>query len=120
MIVMKFLFALIILFSLLSFNSVYAGETSVKVNIKQEGEGTSSSVRVNGEEWKLEGPGEINVDKTSLGTAKPVPLNSATVEQSSLPTQTPSPESQISALNQFFEMLEEIKSTITNFLFQIF
>ena len=117
---MKFLFPLIVLFSLLSFRPVLAGETSVKVNIKNEGEGTSSSVRVNGEEWKLEGPGEINVDKSSLGTTKPLPSNSATVEPSNFPTQTPQPEPQVSALNQILNIFEEIKSTITNFLSQIF
>lgn len=42
--------------------------TSTKVDISQEGEGTSQVV-INGKEWKLEGPGEINVNETNDNVA---------------------------------------------------
>ncbi len=65
--------------------SSYQSETNTKVNISQTGEGTSS-VTVNGKEWKLEGPGEINVNESSDSTSSDT--------QNSEPTNTPAPTSE--------------------------
>lgn len=55
-------------------------ETSVYIN--QEGEGTSS-IRINGEKWSLDGPGEIEVNKDADSSA----VSPTTVE----PTEEPIP-----------------------------
>ena len=47
-----------------SSNTTTTKSSSTKVHISQEGEGTSQVV-INGKEWKLEGPGEINVNESS-------------------------------------------------------
>lgn len=62
-------------------SSQISSSTHTKVNISQEGEGTSS-VTVNGKEWKLEGPGEINVDESSDGTSTPGPTSIPEEEES--------------------------------------
>ena len=71
------------------FNS-YSSETRTKVNISQDGEGTSS-VKVNGKEWSLEGPGEISVDESSDSNSSPT--LSPTENPTNTPTQIPSSES---------------------------
>src|SRR3989344_7239264 len=45
-----------------NYNYSSSSQTDTNVNINQTGEGTSS-VKINGKEWKLEGPGEINVNE---------------------------------------------------------
>src|SRR3989344_526047 len=45
-----------------NYNYSSSSQTDTNVNIKQTGEGTSS-VKINGKEWKLEGPGEIDVNE---------------------------------------------------------
>lgn len=102
--------------------NVQAGETSVRVDITQEGSGTSS-VRVNGEEWRLDGPGEIHVDKITSTTSKPITTSQPeppdildSDEPQAIATSVP----QESAITQILDKLEEIKSAISDFLSQIF
>jgi hypothetical protein len=69
----------------------YKSETKTDVHISQEGEGTSS-VTINGKEWKLEGPGEINVDEnTDSVSSTPTPAPTDTPDPTSTPTETPTP-----------------------------
>lgn len=66
--------------------SSFTSETKTDVHISQEGEGTSS-VNINGKEWKLEGPGEINVNE-GLSSTESSPTESLT----QTPTSEPKPE----------------------------
>src|SRR3989338_2068165 len=77
--------------------SSYTQSTSrTKINIEQSGEGTSE-VKVNGKEWKLEGPGEISVDETSTPnptppTSTPTPTEEPTPSPEAITTPSPTPD----------------------------
>ena len=68
-------------------------QSKTNIYINQSGEGTSS-VKINGEEWKLEGPGEINVNENNTAKMETTLTVLPTIE----PTTTP--DSLISAENE--------------------
>ena len=63
-------------------------KTRTKVDIQQDGNGTSS-VTVNGKEWKLDGPGEIHMDENSDSNDSTEPTPTVTPEPEESPTPTP-------------------------------
>lgn len=73
------------------YNSYSSSQTNTKVEIHQEGDGTSS-VKINGKEWKLEGPGDITVNESSgSDDSDASSLIVQKDEVSPTPTETPSP-----------------------------
>lgn len=75
-------------------SSSFRSSSRTNVNIHQEGEGTSQ-VTINGQEWKLEGPGDINVNQDSTPTpdnptASPTQIPTPT-QETVTPTLTPTP-----------------------------
>ncbi|KKU64275.1 MAG: hypothetical protein UX87_C0007G0015 [Candidatus Amesbacteria bacterium GW2011_GWA1_47_16] len=84
--------------------------TDTNVSISQTGEGTSS-VKINGKEYRLDGPGEIKVNESS-GTD---PTGSPTATTS--PTPTPPTTAELTKADQetivkFMEMIRELISRI--------
>jgi hypothetical protein len=72
------------------YDSYSSSQTNTRVEIHQEGEGTTS-VKINGKEWKLEGPGNISEEEyyDSDNSATNDDTSSPT-QESVEPTQTPS------------------------------
>lgn len=107
-------------------------KTETKVNISQEGEGTSS-VTINGKEWKLEGPGEISVNESSdtsptsgptssptqTPTLTPEPTEEPTPTQSEEPTPTVAPDSEEEEAMTLSEVIrariENLKKSLQKF-----
>lgn len=115
--------------SLNSGNSTsYHSSTSTKVNINQEGEGTSE-VKINGKEWKVEGPGDINVNESSETSPAPTQSTNPT-----LAPVTPTPNEEISPTpmpdedtnpqpsfgDTLKERFEELRESLVNFFSKIF
>lgn len=108
---------------------VGAGESKVNVSvsnqsrtdvyINQTGQGTSS-VKVNGKEWKLEGPGEIKVNESTSSQATPSPQNSASPSATTIP----SVGTQASDGQNLWQIIEDkimdLKETIKEFFEGIF
>lgn len=88
-------------------SSQSSSKTETKVNISQEGEGTSS-VKVNGKEWKLEGPGKINVNETST--------NEPESSKETIDDDTTFVVGDLSILDIIRERIEEIKASIEGFI----
>lgn len=87
-----------------STTSTTTTEGSTNVEIHQTGEGTSS-VTVNGKEWKLEGPGDISVQEGSVGAQTPTPT--APTGGSPTPTSSPTPADGEQDTQGFVEALKE-------------
>lgn len=64
--------------------NVHTSQTDANVQISQTGEGTSS-VTINGKEYKVEGPGELKVNESVSSPAEPTPS----------PETTPPPEASL-------------------------
>lgn len=91
-------------------------DSTTKVLINQTGEGTSS-IKINGKEWKLEGPGNINVNESNDDqdpTTPPQPDE----------TQSPEPQDETEKLEEtksFPEAIfDQIMETIQDFLKNLF
>jgi hypothetical protein len=87
---------------------------NTSVHISQDGDG-ESSVKINDKEWKLNGPGEINVQNGNSVTKTPKPTSSPTDTPTSSPTSSPTaspsgePEEQNEdGFNGLIEMLENL------------
>ena len=104
-----------------SSSSETGSETNTNVSISQTGEGTSE-VKINGQEWKLEGPGEINVNENSISSTP------TSVEASPTPTDTPTPtevpDSEEETTGNIFEKIndkiEEFKNSIQKLFSNLF
>ena len=96
------------------------GESTTRVEINQEGTGTSS-VNVNGKEYKVEGPGNLNVEeKTPTGNEE-----SNTTTPSATVTKTEdlnlSAPDVTTENNNFLRMLfSQIRESLKNFLGNLF
>ena len=73
--------------------------TDTNVSISQTGEGTSS-VKINGKEYRLDGPGEIKVNESS-GSPTPTPPTTAELTKADQET-----------IVKFMEMIRELISRI--------
>ncbi len=89
-----------------------------KVDIKNEGDGTYSSVKINGEEWKVEGPGEIHVDKNTNSNSSPTVTQTPTPTISKTPTPTPTVLSDTD--EEPLSFFEIIKRSFQNFFLRLF
>lgn len=102
---------------------------TTNVEIHQTGTGTST-VRVNGKEWKVEGPGDISVSEGSNGkmtpTSTPVPQISATPTVTPTATVTPTDapgephDEQLVMLETFKQNMEKMKETLEYLFSSIF
>lgn len=95
-------------------------ETSTSVNISQTGEGTSL-VKINGKEWKLEGPGEINVKESFNSSSNPSPT--ITPSEKISPTQAyiqDDIKDDMTIFNLFRKKVEEIGKLFQQFFLRIF
>lgn len=104
-----------------STSTSYTSEGKTDVYINQTGEGTSS-VKVNGKEWKLEGPGEIKVNEgteTVENTPNPSPTDTASPSATVAPTEVDSAEVK-NFLEKIEDKIEEIRETIQEFFENIF
>ena len=113
-----------------SSTSTYSSNTSTKIDIENDGGGTSQ-VTINGKEYKVEGEGELHIDENSSSTNTPKPTSvsqtEATEEPSPSATPSESPESEVlgaTSLPSFTEILEsrieELKEMIREFFDNLF
>lgn len=97
-----------------------SSKTDTKVDISQEGEGTSS-VKINGKEWKLEGPGEIHVNNDDTASTTPAATDEPKASPSPTDVESPTPtpdEGQQKNAGNIFEMLREtLRKIFTNLKF---
>ncbi len=99
-------------------NSTTHKESSTNIHISQDGEGTSS-VKVNGKEWKLEGPGEINVnEKDTEGDG----LSPTTVDEPSpTPEQSDLEDSQVLGMQtEKSGLLAKLNAAFANFFKKLY
>ncbi len=104
-----------------SSSSETGSETNTNVSISQTGEGTSE-VKINGQEWKLEGPGEINVNENSISSTPTSVEASPTPTDSLTPTSVPDAQenSGMSMSDIIKEKIEEIKKSFKELFLRIF
>lgn len=84
------------------------GKTNIEIH--QTGDGTSS-VNINGKEWKLEGPGDISVQEDGAVNATRTPTPTAPIEEQ---------EQEETLFESLRENLEKLKETIENLIDSIF
>lgn len=115
--------------------SSFKSSTKSSVNIHQEGEGTSE-VKINGQEWKVEGPGDLSVESsgsTPVPTQVADPTNAPTSpSDAASPTTTEDantaqePEEQkdekssVTLGEMLKESFEAFKNSLENFFSKIF
>lgn len=101
-----------------------SSETNTKVEIHQEGEGTSQ-VKVNDKEWVLEGPGDISVNESGESAFTPTPLSDEEEseqptdlgEETDIPSEDDTSRSLPEIINEKVEnILELIRETVLDFL----
>lgn len=92
-------------------------KTDTKIDLQQGGNGTST-VKINGKEWKLDGPGEIHVDENSSpsNASTPTPAISPTPEESP----TPTPEVLSAQDESKLTFSEKIKMELTKVKFHFY
>ncbi|KKQ77299.1 MAG: hypothetical protein UT00_C0015G0010 [Parcubacteria group bacterium GW2011_GWA1_38_7] len=93
-----------------------SSDTTTKVLINQTGEGTSS-VKINGKEWNLEGPGTISFDESSSGQEPTPTPESDEIETPEPQTETENPEETRSFPEAIFDQIVE---SIQDFIKSLF
>lgn len=95
-----------------SSQNTISSQTKTDVHISQSGEG-KSQVTINGKEYKLEGPGELNI---SNSTASPSP----TLSPSASPTSSPQIQEETkNQLNKIMELLQQIFTLLKKLSFNL-